>query len=130
MLAPLRNLCYLCAPNPQLTRFAYIPMPNESPRQREMTRRSLKKPDQYMVIMHNDDFTTMDFVVKVLKTVFRKSEADAETLMMTVHKSGSAIVGIYTYDIALSKVNIATAMARQEGFPFKMTIEPDNTLPF
>lgn len=105
-------------------------MPNESPRQREMTRRSLRKPDQYMVIMHNDDFTTMDFVVKVLKTVFRKSEADAETLMMTVHKSGSAVVGIYTYDIAYTKVNIATAMARQEGFPFKMTVEPDNTLPF
>ena len=68
----------------------------------------------------------MDFVVKVLTTVFFKSETEAETLMMSVHKSGSAVVGIYSYDIALSKVRKATDMAREEGFPLKLTVLPED----
>lgn len=79
----------------------------------------------YRVIMHNDDFTTMEFVVEVLRRVFFKDEAEAETLMMTVHRSGAATVGLYTFDIASSKVQKATRMAREQGFPFKMTIEAD-----
>lgn len=67
-----------------------------------------------------------DFVVKVLTTVFFKSETEAETLMMSVHKSGSAVVGIYSYDIALSKVRKATDMAREEGFPLKLTVLPED----
>lgn len=68
----------------------------------------------------------MDFVVKVLTTVFLKSGNEAELLMMTVHKSGSAVVGIYSYDIALSKVRKATDMAREEGFPLKLTVLPED----
>ena len=73
----------------------------------------------------NDDFTTMEFVVKVLTTVFYKSSAEAETLMLQVHKSNSAVVGIYSYDIAHSKVQKATRMARNEGFPLRLTVTPE-----
>ena len=86
----------------------------------------LKEPRRFKVVIHNDDFTTMDFVVKILTTVFFKSENEAEVLMMSVHKSGSAVVGIYSYDIALSKVRKATDMAREEGFPLKLTVLPED----
>lgn len=67
----------------------------------------------------------MEFVVKVLVTVFFKSESEAESLMMGVHKTGSAVVGVYSYDIAMSKVRKATDMARAESFPLKLTISPE-----
>lgn len=79
----------------------------------------------YKVIMHNDDFTTMDFVVRMLKTVFFKDDATAHDLMMTVHRLGTAVIGLYTYDIAVSKTQKAMRLARAEGFPFKLTCEPD-----
>ena len=75
--------------------------------------------------IYNDDFTTMEFVVKVLRVVFFKSQADAEALMLQVHHSDKAVVGIYSYDIAVSKVNKATQMARDEGFPLRLTYEPE-----
>lgn len=85
----------------------------------------------YKVIMHNDDFTTMQFVVMVLKTVFFKPEAEAQQLMLTVHKEGKAVVGIYTLDIAVSKCQKAMRMAREHSFPFKLTWEPEeDELPF
>ncbi len=90
---------------------------------REKTRIDIREPRHYKVIMHNDDFTTMDFVVDILISVFHKSEAEAESLMMMVHKSGRAAVGAYPYDIALTKVQAAEARAREEGFPFRMTVE-------
>lgn len=85
----------------------------------------LKEPRRYKVIIHNDDFTTMEFVVKVLSTVFYKSLPEAETLMLAVHKAGSAVVGIYSYDIAKSKINKATTMARNEGYPLRLTLAPE-----
>lgn len=92
---------------------------------REREEIKLKEPRRYKVIIHNDDFTTMEFVVRVLTAVFYKSATEAETLMMTVHKSGWAVVGIYSYDIAKSKINKATAMARNEGYPLRLTIHPE-----
>ncbi len=80
---------------------------------------------RYKVTIHNDDFTPMDFVVKVLTQVFFKQPAEAEQLMLQVHHSDKAVVGIYTYDIAVSKVRKATMMARKEGFPLRLTYEPD-----
>ena len=71
---------------------------------KEKTRNRLKKPKQYQVIMHNDDFTTMEFVVEVLIEVFHKKQAEAEQLMMDVHRKGSAIVGIYPKDIARTRL--------------------------
>lgn len=83
----------------------------------------LQEPHQFNVLLHNDDFTTMEFVVKILLSVFRKSQAEAEVLMMRVHKEGKAVAGTYTLDIAQSKVQRATSMARMEGFPLRLSIE-------
>ena len=92
----------------------------------ERQRIQIKEPRRYTVTIHNDDFTTMDFVVKVLKEVFFMEEEKAMTLMLTVHHAGKAVVGIYTYDIATSKVRKATEMARENGFPLMLTVEPEN----
>ena len=85
----------------------------------------MKEPRRYKVIIHNDDFTTMDFVVEVLKTAFFYSDEKAEALMLQVHHANKAVVGIYTYDIAVSKANKATNMAREKGFPLRLTVEPE-----
>lgn len=84
----------------------------------------VKEPQQYQVVMHNDDFTTMDFVVDVLKSIFGKEPAEAMALMLAIHHAGKAIVGVYTYDIAVSKAEKAMQLARQEGFPLRCTTEP------
>lgn len=83
----------------------------------------IKKPKYYKVIMHNDDYTTMEFVIKILIKVFNKSFIDAEKIMIDVHKKGRGIAGIYSYDIAVTKVATAMSMAKSEGFPFKLTTE-------
>ena len=83
----------------------------------------LKEPKQYKVIMWNDDFTSMDFVVDVLVTIFHKDEMTAQTLMLDVHQKGQAVVGKYSYDIAATKVAMALKRAKAEGFPFRMTLE-------
>ncbi len=85
------------------------------------------RPDNFVVLMHNDDFTTMEFVVRVLKSVFSKKDYEAEALMLTVHKKGEAVVGKYSRDMAESKCKKAMMMARQEGFPFKVTCERELT---
>lgn len=95
------------------------------------SRLKFESPKRYNVIMHNDDFTTMDFVVSVLVTVFFKSREMATRLMLEVHHRDKAIVGTYSLDVATSKVNKATEMARLEGFPFQLSIEPaEDELPF
>lgn len=73
--------------------------------------------------MLNDDETTMDFVVDVLRDIFNRSEADAEQLMMQIHMEGSAVVGTYYLDIAESKKRKTIALARKEGFPLELTLE-------
>ena len=85
----------------------------------------IKKPKQYKVVMHNDDFTTMEFVVEVLRKVFNKDLNTSNKIMMDVHKRGIGIVGVYPYDIAATKVAIALGMAKEEGFPFNITIEEE-----
>lgn len=92
---------------------------------KERQRTDLKEPKRYKVIIYNDDFTTMEFVVMVLKQVFFKSEEEANALMLRVHHSDKAVVGIYTYDIAISKARKATGMAREQGFPLRLTVEPE-----
>ncbi len=83
----------------------------------------LKHPDEYLVLLLNDDYTTMDFVVDVLMTVFHKSFLDASRIMLDVHRKGKGAVGTYSYDIALTKVNQVHALARQNQFPLKCAIE-------
>lgn len=87
------------------------------------TRFRVMPPKDYDVIMHNDDVTTMDFVVMVLESIFRKSEEEAEALMLMVHNMGQAVAGTYKKDIAESKVRKATALARENGFPLMLTVE-------
>ena len=100
-------------------------MPQEQSSVRERQRTDLREPRRYKVTIYNDDFTTMEFVVKVLMQVFLKSQNEAERLMMLVHRTQKAVVGIYSYDIAVSKVQKATRMARDEGFPLRLTYEPE-----
>ena len=83
----------------------------------------LKEPKQYNVIMWNDDFTTMQFVVEVLVDIFHKDQVTAEAIMMNVHKVGQAVVGKYPYDIAATRVNMALDRAKEQGYPFRMTVE-------
>lgn len=80
-------------------------------------------PPECSVIFYNDDYTTKDFVVEVLVNVFNKGTPEAEDLMEKVHQTGSAVVGSYTYDIALSRTNITTQLARKNGFPLRVEIE-------
>lgn len=101
-------------------------MPQERSNVRERHHTSLREPRRYKVVFHNDDFTPMDFVVEVLMTVFFLSEENACSLMLQIHHSDKAVAGVYTYDIAVSKANKTTAMARGEGFPLRVTVEPEN----
>ena len=100
-------------------------MAKEQSATRERQRTDLREPRRYKVTIYNDDFTTMEFVVKILVQVFLKSEAEAEALMLQVHHSDKAVVGIYSYDVAISKARKATGMAREAGFPLRLTVEPE-----
>ncbi len=91
---------------------------------KEVTKIKLDEPRLYQVTLHNDDITTMEFVVMVLATVFHKSEEEAYQLMMQVHKAGKAVVGIYSYDVATTRRNKAQQLADKAGFPLMVTIEP------
>ena len=86
----------------------------------------LSEPKHYKVVFHNDDFTTMGFVVKVLQLVFFKSQQQAEELAMQIHIEGLGTAGIYSYDIAQSKAQKTTQMAREEGYPLRLTVEPED----
>lgn len=96
-------------------------MPEQQRQDNVKERTGLREPHKWAVIAWNDDFTTMDFVVKVLMSVFMKSQPEAEKIMMQVHKEGQSVVGTYSYDIAVSRARIAMDMARKEGFPLKLT---------
>ncbi|MDI9571319.1 MAG: ATP-dependent Clp protease adaptor ClpS [Pseudomonadota bacterium] len=77
----------------------------------------------FRVILHNDHYTTMDFVVEVLMKVFQKPAAEAVKTMMDVHRSGCGVCGVYTYDIAVTKVKRVHAMAKSRGYPLKSSYE-------
>lgn len=90
---------------------------------KEKTNIKIKEPKKYKVIMHNDDFTSMEFVIFVLVNIYNKNNFEANELMLNVHKGGKAVVGSYSYDIARTKIAETTSLAREEGFPFKVTME-------
>lgn len=98
-------------------------MAREQSKIKERQRTNLKEPKRYKVIIYNDDFTTMEFVVMILVQVFLKSEEEANALMLQVHHSDKAVVGIYSYDIAVSKANKAMRMAREQNYPLRLTVE-------
>ncbi len=90
-----------------------------------INKEKLKLPPRYKVLMHNDDYTTMEFVVLVLKVIFGKNEQSALKIMLDIHLSGLAICGIYTYEIAETKVAKVYKMAKDAGHPLKTTIEQE-----
>jgi len=81
------------------------------------------EPRMYRVILHNDHYTTMDFVVQVLMTVFHKPAAQATRIMLDVHKKGHGVCGVYTYDIASTKIAQVHFMARQREYPLKCSMD-------
>ena len=88
-------------------------------------RPKVEKPRKYKVIFHNDDYTTMEFVVLVLMQFFHKSETEATHLMLMIHHKGNAVAGVYSRDIAETKVAQVTSFAQEHGMPLKITSEPE-----
>jgi ATP-dependent Clp protease adaptor protein ClpS len=82
-------------------------------------------PRRYKVIFHNDDYTTMEFVVEVLKRFFHKTDTEAVHIMLTVHKTGAAVAGVYTRDVAETKSQEVMSYARENGMPLLLTTEPE-----
>lgn len=89
------------------------------------SKQKLQKPPLYKVLLHNDNFTTMEFVVFILVTVFQKSESESVRIMLKVHNEGIGIAGVYPYDIAEMKVAKATQLAREREFPLLCTLEEE-----
>jgi ATP-dependent Clp protease adaptor protein ClpS len=88
-------------------------------------RQQIQEPSLYKVLLHNDDYTTMDFVIMVLETIFNKNSSEATRIMMNVHQQGIGIAGIYTRDIAETKVAVVHDIARKNEFPLKCSLEKE-----
>jgi ATP-dependent Clp protease adaptor protein ClpS len=95
-------------------------------RTKTKTERKLKKPSLFKVLLHNDDYTTREFVVEVLKGVFHRPEPEAVRIMLHVHNNGVGVAGVYTYEIAEMKVRTVETLARQREFPLMLSIEPED----
>ena len=83
----------------------------------------LKEPREYMVVLLNDIYTTREFVVEILQLVFHKNPQEAKRIMLNVHNKGRGMVGVYTWDIAQTKVNQVHSIAKQYDFPLKCVVE-------
>jgi len=90
----------------------------------KISKPKVAEPPRYAVFLHNDDYTTMEFVVEVLTIDFSRPYQEAMGLMLKVHEEGKAVAGIYSFEIAESKVAKVTEKARASGFPLKLTLEP------
>ncbi|MDD7986515.1 ATP-dependent Clp protease adapter ClpS [Lentisphaera marina] len=90
-----------------------------------LEKRKVKRPSLFKVILHNDDYTPMDFVVYLIVEVFHKTEDEAAQLMLTVHVKGKAICGVYPKEIAESKVDKAMSLAKKEGHPLLCTMQKE-----
>ena len=91
----------------------------------ERTRQETKKPELFRVFLLNDDYTTMDFVVEVLETIFNKQPAEAFRIMMLVHTQGRGLCGLYPHEVAETKVDTVIERARAQGFPLRAAMEPE-----
>jgi ATP-dependent Clp protease adaptor protein ClpS len=85
----------------------------------------VRKPRMWRVLLHNDDYTTQEFVVWVLESVFHKPHGEAFAIMMNVHRSGLGLAGVYTYDVAETKLNTTRQLAEEHEFPLLVTMEPE-----
>lgn len=91
------------------------------------TRRRVRRPRRYQVLLHNDDYTTMEFVVMILVHVFHRSESEAVRIMLEVHQQGAGVAGVYGREVAEAKVAKVELLARQHQFPLRCTMEPETT---
>lgn len=87
----------------------------------------LKEPPLYKVLLHNDDYTTMDFVVMILESVFKKDKSEAIRIMLNVHHQGLGIAGVYTREIGETKIAVVHGLARKNQFPLKCSLEKVDT---
>lgn len=90
-----------------------------------MYKNEIEEPKMYKVILLNDDYTTMEFVIEVLMKVFKKSLSEASTIMLNIHNNGKEVCGVYTYEIAITKSTQVRDMARSNNFPLKAIIQED-----
>jgi len=88
-------------------------------------RDDVREPPMYRVLLHNDDYTTMDFVVEILMLVFNKSPEEAVNIMLNIHRKGIGLCGVYTYEVSETKVETVHAIAREHSFPLKCTMEKE-----
>jgi ATP-dependent Clp protease adaptor protein ClpS len=91
----------------------------------ERTKQETKKPELFKVLLLNDDYTTMDFVVEILESVFYKQPAEAFRIMMAVHTQGKGLCGLYPHEVAETKVETVVERARENGFPLRAAMEPE-----
>jgi ATP-dependent Clp protease adaptor protein ClpS len=99
--------------------------PSDSILTESRNEQKLERPRMWRVLLHNDDYTTQEFVVWVLETIFRKPRPEAFTIMMSVHRSGLGVAGIYTHDVAETKLKATQQMAEEQEFPLLVTMEPE-----
>jgi ATP-dependent Clp protease adaptor protein ClpS len=95
----------------------------EKTREKDETR--ITEPPMYRVVMYNDDFTTKEFVVEILVVVFHKALAEATELMWRIHRRGRGVAGVYALEIAETKAAVVIETARENGFPLKLSLEPE-----
>ena len=90
-----------------------------------ITENGLKEPSRFKVYLHNDDYTTMEFVVEILMQVFHRTEAQATAIMLAIHHEGLGLCGVYPAEIAETKVDIVHRLARKDGFPLRCSMEEE-----
>ncbi len=90
-----------------------------------LVKERLKRPVRHKVVLHNDDYTPMEFVVELLESIFNRSGAEATRIMLHVHRNGNGIAGVYSREIAEAKALKSVKLARDSGYPFLATTEPE-----
>jgi ATP-dependent Clp protease adaptor protein ClpS len=101
------------------------PRTNESTITESESDQQVERPRMWRVLLHNDDYTTQDFVVWVLETIFHKDRDEAFDIMMSVHRSGMGLAGVYTHDVAETKLKTTKQLAEEHEFPLLVTMEPE-----
>ncbi|HEX4803652.1 MAG TPA: ATP-dependent Clp protease adaptor ClpS [Myxococcaceae bacterium] len=91
------------------------------------TKKKLQKPHLYKVLLHNDNYTTREFVVAVLREVFHRPETEAVQIMLHVHYNGIGVAGVYTYEVAETKIKTVEELAKANEFPLRLSMEPEDS---